>query len=453
MPRTALSSVALAPIFDLPASRLAEACQRELEAALTRVDDHLFDLAEHAASTRHQAALVNALRALRRARSRIAAALRNALSAAGASDRMEDRLSAAQGLEGAILELDLTPHARGVLLELLEAELTAPPEPTAPPREAAEDSPGGRVKTDPREFVTLSLTGHHHPSDPADATQAQHVERDTEREKMSDDEANSKPRSAAGARIRAARDIADSEIDARLERHNLADLVTELLSNAWNNVLVLTLLRHGPQSKRYEEALSFADDLIWTSLPKISAADVARLQSMLPQLSRQLRSGLEMVAYVEGEIEDVFRALKGLYQTQIEERYRDTLHMPSVRSSAPLTRSDEVRPAQLRPVPLEAGAAAPSPGRRAGSYIRSQIDSLKPGAWLEFAGPGDKRIRAKLSWVSPISKKYLFVTDCGTKLADKTYEDLANEVASGETLLLESAPVFKSVLGPGAGGR
>ena len=45
---------------------------------------------------------------------------------------------------------------------------------------------------------------------------------------------------------------------------------------------------------------------------------------------------------------------------------------------------------------------------------------IKVGTWLEFADEQGNRERAKLSWISPISAKYLFVNRRGLKVCDKT---------------------------------
>ncbi len=260
------------------------------------------------------------------------------------------------------------------------------------------------------------------------------------------------------SRIDDARSIAEAEIDRRLARHDVPDSIESLISVAWVNVLVLDYLRRGPASSDWRSSLACLDDLIWTSEPKRSAADVARLQSMLPALSRDLRAALEKVAFDEPDIEEVFERLRELYKSRMDERYRDKLHMPTARAASPLRQPERLSPARLQPEGVAAvdgpderptleraepaAAEGPDAPKRENAYVRSRIEALTAGSWLEFASSEGGRIRAKLSWVSPISKNYLFVSDAGTKLADKSLDELTEEFARGETVLLDATPVF-----------
>jgi hypothetical protein len=66
---------------------------------------------------------------------------------------------------------------------------------------------------------------------------------------------------------------------------------------------------------------------------------------------------------------------------------------------------------------------------------------------VEFtdANTGAKE-RAKLSWISPISSKYLFVNRKGLKVSDKTMFALAAEIRRGGAVLLEEVPLFDRAL-------
>ena len=71
---------------------------------------------------------------------------------------------------------------------------------------------------------------------------------------------------------------------------------------------------------------------------------------------------------------------------------------------------------------------------------------LKVGNWIEFADENGGRERAKLSWISPISSKYLFVNRRGLKVCDKTVTALAVEMRRGSTVVLEEVPLFDRAL-------
>ncbi len=71
---------------------------------------------------------------------------------------------------------------------------------------------------------------------------------------------------------------------------------------------------------------------------------------------------------------------------------------------------------------------------------------IKVGTWVEFRTSEDKVERAKLSWISPISAKYLFVNRKGLKVADKTVLGLAHELRQGRAMILEDVPLFDRAL-------
>ncbi|MDE1886297.1 MAG: DUF1631 family protein, partial [Xanthomonadaceae bacterium] len=93
----------------------------------------------------------------------------------------------------------------------------------------------------------------------------------------------------------------------------------------------------------------------------------------------------------------------------------------------------------------EAAAAPPELGEEDDSL--RQVKAMKVGSWVEFTGAdGTSKERAKLSWISPISSKYLFVNRKGLKVADKTVQALAIEIRRGDAVILEEVPLFDRAL-------
>ena len=78
-------------------------------------------------------------------------------------------------------------------------------------------------------------------------------------------------------------------------------------------------------------------------------------------------------------------------------------------------------------------------------YVRAVRD-LRLGSWIEFSDETGSRERAKLSWISPISSKYLFVNRRGLKVCDKTVAALAIEMRRGSAVVLEEVPLFDRAL-------
>ncbi|MEM9304720.1 MAG: DUF1631 family protein [Pseudomonadota bacterium] len=61
---------------------------------------------------------------------------------------------------------------------------------------------------------------------------------------------------------------------------------------------------------------------------------------------------------------------------------------------------------------------------------------VRKGDWFEFVREGGDKVRAKLSWVSPISRNLLFVDDRGIKVADMNFDELRANFAAREARLV-----------------
>ncbi len=257
-------------------------------------------------------------------------------------------------------------------------------------------------------------------------------------------------------RLQQARRIASDIIENHLGTRKLPSIVAEILSKPWANVLVLTCLRHGVESNEFDAAKAFVQKLIWSTEPKTDKASVSGLQAELPQLTQQLRNGLEMVAYHQDDIKKVFARLRALYRSMLDSQYRDQLKLKD--RAPPPTMS---LPAAVAPVSLPISGVAdlnenvfeslddepePLALEELEEVLREQIRSLDVGTWFQFSTDDGQLLRAKLSWKSPITGKYLFVDNKGIKIADKPIADLAQELANGDVVALETVPLFDRAL-------
>ena len=75
-----------------------------------------------------------------------------------------------------------------------------------------------------------------------------------------------------------------------------------------------------------------------------------------------------------------------------------------------------------------------------------QVQVLQPGTWLEFSHFDEAMIRAKLSWISPMSGRYLFVNRRGLKVADYSPQELAILLIDGKARILAANALFDRAL-------
>ncbi|MEO7936603.1 MAG: DUF1631 domain-containing protein [Dokdonella sp.] len=262
-------------------------------------------------------------------------------------------------------------------------------------------------------------------------------------------------------KLHTARRDAAREILNRIGNRELAPVVHNVLSRPWANYLVLTDLRHGKDSDEWKNALRFADEFVWSSLPKNTDAEKTRLRTLMPQLEKALKHGLGTVAYHEGDVRTLMQELSAFYQGLLNGESFEVKTAKEVitdnaaaeaeqdtRSSTTSTEAPTVNQSPVEEIVLTSGSVEPEqPEEIIGDdEFVDAAKNMKVGNWIEFIDEGGNRERAKLSWISPISSKYLFVNRRGLKVCDKTIAALAVELRRGSAVLLEEVPLFDRAL-------
>ena len=266
-------------------------------------------------------------------------------------------------------------------------------------------------------------------------------------------------------KLQEARRVSAREILKRIDERNLPPIVHTVLSRPWANYLVLTLLRQGEGSDEWRNALRFADEFVWSAQPKTTDSEHARLRTLLPQLEKALRHGLTTVAYHDSDVQELMRELGQFYKRVLDGQKVETKSAKEViaDNAAPADAvaegDDTAQPAGVPAVaavqsPVEEIVLSSAPGEAvepaaaddiADEFTRA-VHDLKVGTWIEFIDENGQSERAKLSWISPISSKYLFVNRRGLKVCDKTVAALAVEMRRGTAVALEEVPLFDRAL-------
>ena len=243
------------------------------------------------------------------------------------------------------------------------------------------------------------------------------------------------------ARRRAAREILD-----RIGTQKLPPLMRGVLARAWANHLVLTSLRQGEDSPEFKTALRFIDEFIASTRPANDATSRQTLRSMLPGIERALRHGLANVAFQEQDVERLLGQLHAYYRQQLGEppvQGEPQNVATADEDAAMLSLPDSIQPVidqQAAPEDiLDAEELAEVPPD---SPEWHHVQELQPGNWLEFTLGDEAPARAKLSWISPMSGRYLFVNRRGLKVADYAPRELAALFADGHARVLAASALF-----------
>lgn len=231
-------------------------------------------------------------------------------------------------------------------------------------------------------------------------------------------------------RLEQARTLAAAELSKRIEDRPLPAAVNDFLTRSWSHHLSMIALREGADSASWNAALGVADSLL-DLLPR-----EGRPNPNVPSALNELRDPIEAVLASSGITGEAAAEMIRNIGTGIE----------SIRLQ-PL-------PAQERPKP-----AAPAADAKPALSIVSDkerldyndddlpvLRDLKIGVWLDLAGEDEKLHPAKLSWVSPISSRLMFVNRRGVRILVASIEELAAMKKQGKLVLREQEHVFDQAL-------
>ncbi|MGA7298164.1 MAG: DUF1631 domain-containing protein [Rhodanobacteraceae bacterium] len=244
-------------------------------------------------------------------------------------------------------------------------------------------------------------------------------------------------------KLQAARRTAAREILSRSQNAQVPDLIRNILTRPWANYLVLTLLRQGEDSPEWRSAKRFIDDLISSAQPPTNDEQRAKIRQMLPGIEKSLRHGLSTVAFSDSDVRRLMRALGRFYHGQLGEPGDENVMDKQAEEAA----SEPVIPESVEEIAEPEEIVEPAaPEVAPDSPMLQAAKALKVGNWVEFIDDNGQRDRAKLSWISPISGKYLFVNRRGLKVCDLTLNALAASIHDGSTVVLEEVPLFDRAL-------
>ncbi|WP_285404549.1 DUF1631 domain-containing protein [Luteibacter sp. ME-Dv--P-043b] len=236
-----------------------------------------------------------------------------------------------------------------------------------------------------------------------------------------------------------ARRRAAQEIVGRVGGAALPPLIHGVLTRAWANYIVLTLLRQGEESPEFRESLRFVDDFIASARPVYDLNGRRDLRALLPSVEQTLRRGLAAVAFQDADTEQLLAQLHAFYRQQLGESVAETGSGTLIASVTPLPDAIQaIDEPIVEPVPEDESL----PDEAFDERNLAQARELKVGQWMEFTSEDGSTDRAKLSWISPISGRYLFVNRRGLKVADHSLAGLAQGFANGTARLLDSALLF-----------
>jgi len=221
-------------------------------------------------------------------------------------------------------------------------------------------------------------------------------------------------------------------LSEKMTNKQIPILIRDVLLNEWANVLLLIRLRHKEDSEEYRRKLKFVDDLINFSQDKIYCSD-----EKLSEISELYAQGLKLVAFSHSDILEKLDMLNNCLQKMLKETIEESIDVstedqavfPETQESVQQSKEDEEE--EFENIDDEFSKLVPK---------------LKIGTWFEFTRPEQSPVRAKLSWISPLSGKYLFVNSRGLKITDKTSPALAAGLRNKTIRTINRTAIFDRAL-------
>src|SRR5690606_3877396 len=215
-------------------------------------------------------------------------------------------------------------------------------------------------------------------------------------------------------KLELARRRAAAELDKRLQAGALPEAIENFLRQPWSHHLTLSLLREGDSGEGIDETLALADAVLEeVAQARRQVVERTLLQAKAPVLRKVFTSvGLHGDASAVA-IEALHATLQAIAEAR-PDLERALPELPQVTLPTP--------PAQDN-AGFELEEAA-----RAEDFDHTDADRFRHmeiGTWLDFIDKDGKVQAGKLSWVSPISARLLFVNRRGVRFCVASPEELA----------------------------
>ena len=253
------------------------------------------------------------------------------------------------------------------------------------------------------------------------------IKRQTKREEIK--KKREKEKQLGLEKIKQAKNSAKQILQDRVTNKNLPQFVKQIIIKEWLNVLVLMYLRNESESQEQQllqDSIDFIDVLIkYTD----SQSELIISSDQLSILVKKYQKGLQLVAFNSSDIDSKSKEfinnvelLEKSKSSKINvEKKQDIINPRDIVEISSLKK-------QQKTDNLQSTIKIEKETRILKKEIKIDyeklIDSLKQGDWFNISLKENKVIKAKLSWISPITGKFLFVDLNGLKITNKTRSGL-----------------------------
>jgi len=226
-------------------------------------------------------------------------------------------------------------------------------------------------------------------------------------------------------KLQAARKRAQQEVRILYQGKPVPESTREFLQRIWADKLTFILLRNDlrDESEDWLNATALAARIVDSVLPPVCAIDQSQRQATLGELQDELRNATKTLQQADKE-----KLIGALFEAQNE-----TLEKIVAADEQPTPVEEPV--AEAEPV-----TDKPETETALTAEQQAQVEELKSipfGTWFEFTEPGQPGKRAKLSWRSTVTGKFMFVDQSGVKASVISMQDLADCMLNGNARVVK----------------
>jgi hypothetical protein len=233
-------------------------------------------------------------------------------------------------------------------------------------------------------------------------------------------------------RLEAARERAVADVGARRGERVLPDVLETLLSGYATHHLTQLGLRGGPDAAPYAQSLHTLDGVM-------SAFDAAK-NGVAPEACPELdRAGLMQILGSSGCVGDVADEAIETLQRSLRQLAAGAGMADAGQLPAPVVQRTETPPPVLQ---LVGGHATLDYDPEMAERMRA----LAVGTWIQITNESGRSEPAKVSWVSPISNRLLFVNRRGARILVASAEELAAMEKLGRVQLRPMGSAFDAAM-------
>lgn len=242
-------------------------------------------------------------------------------------------------------------------------------------------------------------------------------------------------------------DQARSAVNAELAQHRaereLPPVMDEFLSRYASHHLTQVVLRDGHGSPRHEDSIRAVDDLL-------VAFDYAELRTPIEELPALPRQQIETILASSGCTDGAAVAALTSLRDALERLSRGeradeiAIHLPE----QVLPRESVASVPEDEPL-LEVVAGTDNLDFDAS--VLGRMRKLQVGSWIQLATSAERIEPAKVSWISPISSRFLLVNRRGIRVLVASAEELAAMSKLGKVSIREGDNAFEDAMHQVAG--